>query len=54
MALGEKETAFEFLEQAFEQHEVDIISLKSDPRWKAISDEPRFRELVLRLGLSIG
>ncbi len=53
IALGEKETAYELLDQAHEQHNVDFFSLNSDPRWKAISDEPRFKALVSKIGLSV-
>jgi TolB-like protein/Flp pilus assembly protein TadD len=52
-ALGEKETAYEFLDRAFEQREMDLIGLKSDPRWARIRHEPRFRELIRRVGLPI-
>jgi adenylate cyclase len=51
-ALGEIEIAYEYLEQAFEQHNVDFVSLNSDPRWKSIANEPRFKKLVSKLGLS--
>lgn len=50
-ALGEIKTAFEFLEMAFEQHDVDLISITADPRWASIKNEPKFRELVRRVGL---
>ena len=50
LALGEKEIAYEFLEQAFEQHEADLIALKSDPRWSKIRNESKFKELILRIG----
>jgi tetratricopeptide (TPR) repeat protein len=52
MDLGEKEVAYGFLEQAFDEHEVDLLALNSDPRWKSISNESRFKTLILRLGLS--
>jgi adenylate cyclase len=52
MDLGDKEMAYEFLDQAFDEHEVDLLALNSDPRWKAISNETRFKSLILRLGLS--
>jgi TolB-like protein/Flp pilus assembly protein TadD len=52
-ALEERETAYRYLEQAFAQHEVDLNSLKSDPRWTTICPESRFKELVKRVGLSV-
>jgi adenylate cyclase len=53
MDLGEKEVAYEFLEQAFDEHEVDLLALNSDPRWKDIRHEARFKALTLRLGLPV-
>ena len=52
-ALEEKEMAYNYLEQAFTQHEVDLNSLISDPRWATIRYESRFRELIKRVGLPI-
>jgi TolB-like protein/predicted negative regulator of RcsB-dependent stress response len=51
LALGEKERVYNFLEQAFEQHEYDLIALNTDPRWKTIQNESRFIELRKRIGL---
>jgi len=52
-ALGEEETAFRFLDKAFNEHDVDLLGLKSDPRMLAVSNDPRFKELVLKVGLPI-
>ncbi len=51
LALGEKERVYNYLEQAFEQHESDLLALNTDPRWKTIRDEPRFIELRERIRL---
>ncbi|HEY8559853.1 MAG TPA: winged helix-turn-helix domain-containing protein [Pyrinomonadaceae bacterium] len=51
LALGEKDVAYDYLEKAYEHHNVDIVSLNSDPRWKIIRHESRFKSLILRLGL---
>jgi adenylate cyclase len=53
LALGEKEITYNLLEQAFEEHDEDLIALKSDPRLKTINNEPRFKEFALRIGLPI-
>lgn len=53
LALGEREKAYEFLERAFREHEMELVTLKFDPRWASIRDEPRFRELIRRVGLSV-
>jgi TolB-like protein/tetratricopeptide (TPR) repeat protein len=50
-ALEEYEEAFMLLEQAFNKHEADLISLNSDPRWRKIKNKPQFKELVTRIGL---
>jgi len=48
--LGEKDRAFELLEKAFEQNE-SVVSLKEDPRWDLLRDDPRFPDMVRRSGL---
>jgi len=53
MGLGETEIAYRFLEQAFDQHDVDFIALNSDPSWAAINNEPRFKEIIKKLGFPI-
>jgi len=52
-ALEEKELAFKFLEKAYSEHDVDLLGLKSDPRWNSISHELKFKELVLKIGLPV-
>jgi adenylate cyclase len=52
--LGEKDLAYHFLECAFEQHVIDLIAIKADPRWTAICHEKRFKEIVLKIGLPTG
>lgn len=52
-ALGETDTAFEWLELAFNRHEESLCSLKVDPKFDAIRDDPRFADLVRRIGLPI-
>lgn len=52
-AVGEKETAYEILNQALENHEADLIALKIDPRFRKVVNEPRFKELILKVGLPI-
>lgn len=51
LALGKKEIAYEFLERAIERHDVDLIALKSDPRFAKIRNESRFNNLVKRIGI---
>lgn len=49
--LGEKKKACDYLEQAFQEHNYDIVALKSDPRLKSLSDEPKFKEIAAKVGL---
>ncbi|HEV7646042.1 MAG TPA: winged helix-turn-helix domain-containing protein [Pyrinomonadaceae bacterium] len=49
-ALGENDKAFEHLELAFERHEADLCLLKVNPRLDTLRDDPRFDELMIRMG----
>jgi len=51
VGLGERERALEALEQAFRDHEPCMISLKVDAIFDPLREEPRFKELVRRVGL---
>ena len=48
LALGDKESAIEHLEDAFDEHDVNLISIGRDPTWDPIRRDPRFRELMTR------
>jgi TolB-like protein/tetratricopeptide (TPR) repeat protein len=50
-ALGEGDAAFEWLNQACEQHDLQLVSLKVDPTLDGVRSDPRFAELVGRVGL---
>jgi TolB-like protein/Tfp pilus assembly protein PilF len=50
-ALGEREPAFEWLNRAYEQREVVMVSLKVDPTLDGLRGDERFAELVMRVGL---
>ena len=49
--LGEKEKAFEHLEQAFVDHSPMLVFLNADRAMDNIRDDPRFTEAVHRVGL---
>ena len=51
LALGEHAKVFDCLDRASEQHEPDLRALPYDPRWESIRAEPRFRDLVRKVGL---
>jgi len=48
--LGDKDKGFEWLEKAYSQR-VDLVDLSYDPNWDDVRDDPRFRDLLERLGL---
>jgi len=49
LALDEKEKMYALLDEAYDQHLLDMYALASDPRWKAVSTENRFQSLVQRV-----
>ena len=52
IGLGKKDEALSWLEKAYEQHSPIMTWLKVDPRFDPLREEPRFRELLRRVGLS--
>jgi TolB-like protein/DNA-binding winged helix-turn-helix (wHTH) protein len=49
--LGDKEEAFALLEQAYKEHDGIMIHLKDDTIWAPIRSDPRFQDLIRRVGL---
>jgi tetratricopeptide (TPR) repeat protein len=49
--LGENDRAFAWLEKAFAERESSMPSLKSFIAWDPIRPDPRFKEMVRRVGL---
>ena len=50
MALGEKEAAFKLLDNAYDEQSIDLVLAKVDPRLDPLRDDPRFPELLKRIG----
>jgi TolB-like protein/tetratricopeptide (TPR) repeat protein len=50
-ALGDCEAAFDWLNKAYEQRDLQLVSLKVDPSLARVREDPRFLELVNRVGL---
>jgi hypothetical protein len=49
--LGKKDKAFEFLERAYQERSLDISwHIKADLRIDNLRSDPRFQELVRRVG----
>jgi eukaryotic-like serine/threonine-protein kinase len=49
--LGDQEKTFAWLERAFQEHDTRLIFLKADPKWSSLRSDPRFQEMVRRVGL---
>ena len=48
--LGDKEKAFAGLEKSFAAHDWDITRINVDPFVDSLRDDPRFKDLVKRMG----
>jgi len=51
MGLGEKDQAFQWLEKSYQDHGNDLTGLKIDPLLESLRSDPRFTDLVRRVGL---
>jgi len=51
-ALGDKEAAFASLEKSFTAHDLQLQFLKADPAFDGLRGDPRFTDLVRRVGLA--
>jgi tetratricopeptide (TPR) repeat protein len=49
--LDEKDQAFSWLNKAVEERSHWLVWLKTDPRWRSIQSDKRFKELVNKVGL---
>jgi tetratricopeptide (TPR) repeat protein len=49
--LGDKEAALEWLEKAYRDGAYGILFLKSAPEWDGFRSEPRFQDVMRRVGL---
>jgi len=50
--LGKKQEAFKWLEDAYDAHDVGLLYLKIDPCLDPLRSDPRFDDLVRRVGLA--
>lgn len=48
--LGDRDRAFEELEASYEKRESHIVMVKADPRLDGLRDDPRFSELLKKIG----
>jgi len=54
IGLGEKDTAFSWLEKAYEERSCWLAWLKVEPRFDILRSDPRFDQLLKRMGLTPG
>ena len=48
--LGEKDQAFQWLEEAYEEHDLGL-NMNVNPDWDPLRDDPRFQDLLRRMNL---
>jgi hypothetical protein len=53
VGLGDKQAAIQRLEQAYQEHAFELSHLNFTPAFDPLRSEPRFRDLVKRLGLPV-
>ena len=53
IGLGENDRAIEYLEKSYEEHSHWLIYLHMDPSMDGLRDDPRFQDLLRRVGLPI-
>jgi len=51
LALGDNNTALDFLEKAYQERSGCVSSLKVFPEWDPLRSNPRFIELLKKVGL---
>jgi len=50
--LGDKDQAIHWLNVSRDNRDVWIMFLKVDPQWESLRNDPRFAELLRRMGLA--
>ena len=48
---GQKERVIELLQKAYSEHSNAVVQIKVDPMYDPIRNDPRFEDLLRRLGL---
>ena len=51
VGLGDRPETFQELERAYAERSHWLVWLKLDPRWDSVRADPRFKDLVRRVGL---
>jgi hypothetical protein len=50
-ALGENNQGFKWLEKAYEERDVGLVSLKAEPMYDSVRSDPRFKALLKKMNL---
>jgi len=48
--MGKTDLAFNYIEKAYETHEVEMYWLKVEPPFEPLYDDPRWQEMLDRIG----
>ena len=51
-AIGDKDAAFAWLDRAYAQHSNEMTGLKVGPGYDRLRDDPRFEQMLRRIGLA--
>lgn len=51
--IGELDSALEWLEKSYQDHEVEMIWLYADPAFETIQDNPQYIDLLKRVGFDV-
>lgn len=49
IALGDKESAFAWLERAYQEHSASLVNIKMDPEFDQLRTDQRFQQLFHRM-----
>lgn len=52
LGVGDKDQALAWLEKAYAQHSAELTSLKVNPGYDPLRSDPRFQDLLRRVGLA--
>jgi tetratricopeptide (TPR) repeat protein len=50
LVLGDKAAALDFLEKSYQERQYHVVTLKVDPAWDPLRNEPRFVALMKKVG----
>jgi len=51
--LNRKDEAFEWLEKAYQERSIWLVSMKTDPQFDTLRSDPRFTEMMKKIGLPL-